>query len=56
MARFRGSSRPKKNPGTGQKREGDEKSGAFSQQPALGPSFIANTDFSFSRARKRARA
>src|SRR3954469_7840395 len=45
----------KRTPAPGKIGRGDEKSGAFSQQPALGPSFIANTDFSFSRARTRAR-
>ena len=46
----------KRTPAPGKNGRGDEKSGAFSQQPGLGSSFIANTNFLFSRARKRARA
>ena len=55
MARFRGSSRPKQNPAPGKNGRGDKKSRAFSQQPALGRSFIANTDFSLTRAKARTR-
>src|SRR4051812_3869260 len=53
MARFRGSDPGKRTPAPGKNGRGDEKSGAFSQQPALGPSFIASTDFSLTRAQAR---
>src|SRR3954470_1039323 len=49
----RGSDRGQGTPGPGREMPGGgtKSRGAFSQQPALAPSFIANTDFSFSRAR-----